>query len=573
MSSAGSDAVSDSVERGARADLLFENGPVFTSTAAGGAAVPVRQPVAVVAGRIAAVGEAALGLAGPRTERIDLAGLLLVPGFQDSHVHAIFGGLELGRCELSTLHTIAEYLAAIGGYAQANPGLEWILGGGWSLDAFPGGLPTAAALDAVVPDRPVFLPNRDHHGAWVNSRALQLAGITRDTPDPADGRIERDEHGNPAGMLQEGAVTLVESLLPPVSEQEFDQAFDRAQRLLHSLGITAWQDALVGSGLGLPDNFPTYLRAAESGRLTARVRGALWWRRGRGAEQIAGLAERRRIGRSAGDGRFDPGSVKIMQDGIVENYTAALTSPYFEACGCGHGAGSGLRPGSRSGLSFIDPVLLREYVAELDRHGFQVHFHALGDRAVREALDAVQAARKANGPSAHRHHLAHLQVVHPEDVRRFAELGATANIQPFWACHEPQMDELSIPLLGPERALWQYPFKALLTSGAMLAAGSDWPVTTPDPILGVHVAVNRVAPGEDGEPLIAGERLSLAEAMTAYTAGSARVNHLDETGRIAPGMLADLAVLDRNPFDGNESEIHQTRTVATYVGGQVVFEA
>jgi predicted amidohydrolase YtcJ len=548
------------------ADLLFDNGSVFFP--GDGATAPRREPVAVADGRVAAVGPSARDLAGPRTEHVDLAGRLLVPGFQDSHIHAVFGGLELGRCELSALGTAPQYLEAIADYARAHPDREWITGGGWSLEAFPNGLPTAAALDAVVADRPVFLPNRDHHGAWVNSRALELAGITRRTPDPADGRIERDEHGDPTGMLQEGAIGLVEALLPQTGPAETDAAFDRAQALLHSLGITAWQDALVGSGLGQPDNFGVYLRAAGSGRLTARVRGALWWERDRGQEQIEAFIERRRVGRAEGDGRFDPGSVKIMQDGIIENGTAGLTSPYAAPCGCGSAAGT-----ANSGLSFIDPELLRGHVTRLDRAGFQVHFHALGDRAVREALDAVEAARKANGPSPHRHHLAHLQVVHPEDVARFAALDAVANIQPLWACHEPQMDELAIPVLGPERAGWQYPFKALLASGATLAAGSDWPVTSPDPIQGAHVAVNRVTPGGDGAPLTPDQRLSLAEALTAYTAGTAYVNHLDDrAGRIAPGMLADLAVLDRDPFDGPPEAIHEARVDATYVGGGLVYE-
>ncbi len=555
------------------ADLLFDNGPVF---AADGALAPGHQAVAVADGRIVAVGPDARDLAGPRTERIDLAGRLLAPGFQDSHIHAVFGGLELGRCDLSAFKGADEYLAAVGGYARAHREHSWIIGGGWSLESFPGGLPTAAALDAVVPERPVFLPNRDHHGAWVNSRALELAGITRDTPDPADGRIERDGRGEPTGMLQEGAISLVESLLPGVSADEFDAAFNRAQALLHSLGITGWQDALVGGGLGVPDNFDVYLRAAESGRLTARVRGALWWERDCGAEQIGRFAERRKTGRAAGNGRFDPGTIKIMQDGIIENRTAALNSPYFQPCACGGHGGrhDAPRPGdANSGLSFVDPRKLGGYVAELDRLGFQVHFHALGDRAVREALDAVEAALAANGQLGNRHHLAHLQVVHPEDVARFAALGATANIQPLWACHERQMDELAIPLLGPERARWQYPFRSLLASGAELAAGSDWPVSSPDPIQGMHVAVNRSAPGQPGEPLIPAERLTLAEAFTAYTAGAARVNHRDETGRIAAGMLADLVVLDRDPFDGPPRDICGARVAATFVGGQQVFRA
>jgi predicted amidohydrolase YtcJ len=557
--------------RAPHADLLFDHGPVFTADGSPG---PADQPVAVGNGRILAVGPEARELAGPRTERVDLAGRLLAPGFQDSHIHAVFGGLELGRCDLTPLRTAQECLAAVAEYARAHPELAWITGGGWSLESFPGGLPTAAALDAVVPDRPVFLPNRDHHGAWVNSRALELAGITRDTPDPASGRIERDHRGEPTGMLQEGAISLVESVLPAVSAAELDAAFDRAQALLHSLGITGWQDAIVGAGIGGPDNFDAYLRAAESGRLTARVRGALWWERDRGAEQIDGFEARRAAGRAAGNGRFDPGSVKIMQDGIVENRTAALNSPYFRPPCADHGHGhAGHDDAGTSGLSFIDPAKLREYVTELDRLKFQVHFHALGDRAVREALDAVEAALAANGQLGNRHHLAHLQVVHPQDVARFAALGATANIQPLWACHEPQMDELAIPLLGPERAGWQYPFRSLAATGADLAAGSDWPVTSPDPIQGMHVAVNRVGPGRESEPLIADERITLAAALRAYTAGTARVNHADQTGRIAAGLLADLVVLDRDPFAGPPQAIHQTRVAATYVDGRPVFQA
>jgi predicted amidohydrolase YtcJ len=376
-------------------------------------------------------------------------------------------------------------------------------------------------------------------------------------------------------MLQEGAISLIESLLPAASREELDVAFDRAQALLQSLGITGWQDAMVGAGIGGPDNFDAYRRAAESGRLTARVRGALWWERDLGTEQIERLAERRKAGRAAGNGRFDPGTVKIMQDGIIENRTAALNSPYLQPCACsGHGPVGAAQPGGNvSGLSFIDPDMLGGYVIELDRLGFQVHFHALGDRAVREALDAVQAALAGNGRLGNRHHLAHLQVVHPQDLPRFAALGATANIQPLWACHEPQMDELAIPLLGPLRSQWQYPFRSLAASGAAIAAGSDWPVSSPDPIQGMHVAVNRVGPGRQAGPLIPEERLTLSAALSAYTAGAARVNHADQTGRIARGLRADLVMLDRDPFARPVEEIHQARVAATFIDGQQVFRA
>ncbi|MEU6478759.1 amidohydrolase family protein [Streptomyces sp. NPDC047017] len=538
------------------ADLLFTGGPVLTP---GGRTAT---SVAVTGDRVTAVGgDEVRDLAGPRTEVVELAGRLLLPGFQDAHVHPVPAGLELGRCDLTGALTAEETVARVRAYATARPDQEWILGGGWSMEAFEGGTPAKELLDAVVPDRPVYLPNRDHHGAWVNSRALVLAGVTRDTPDPADGRIERDAAGEPSGTLQEGAMQLVGRLAPPAGPAERLAALLRAQRHLHALGITAWQDALVGNFLGMDDPAQAYLAAARDGSLTARVRGALWWERGRGAEQISELVEKRA---TLSHGRFRAGSVKLMLDGVAENGTAALLEPYLDACGC---------VTANRGSSFIDPARLPAYVTELDALGFQCHFHALGDRAVRDALDAVAAARAANGPSDTRPHLAHLQVVHPDDVPRFARLGATATVQPLWAAHEPQMDELTIPFLGAERAGRQYPFAALLRSGAALAAGSDWPVSSPDPLRGIHVAVNRREPGSDAPVFLPAERIGLADAVRAYTAGSARVNHLDDTGEVRVGALADLVVLDRDPFAGPPQEIAGTRVAQTYVGGRRVFSA
>jgi predicted amidohydrolase YtcJ len=539
------------------ADLLFTGGPVLTP--AGRTATSV----AVTGDRITAVGrEEVHDLAGPRTEVVDLAGRLLLPGFQDAHVHPVPAGLELTQCDLTEAKTADDTLAAVRAYADAHPEREWITGGGWSMEAFEGGTPTKELLDTVVPDRPVYLPNRDHHGAWVNSRALALAGITRDTPDPADGRIDRDPSGEPSGTLQEGAMQLVGRLTPPATPADRVAALLHAQRHLHALGITAWQDALVGEFLGMDDPSEAYLTAARDGSLTARVVGALWWDRERGAEQIPELAERRA---ALSHGRFRASSVKLMLDGVAETGTAALLDPYLDKCGCAT---------ANRGTAFIDAERLPKYVTELDALGFQCHFHALGDRAVRDALDAIEAARAANGLSDTRPHLAHLQIVQPTDVPRFARLGAVANIQPLWAAHEAQMDELTIPFLGPERAAWQYPFGALLRSGARLAAGSDWPVSSPDPLQGIHVAVNRVAPdGGDTPVFLPGERIGLAEALTAYTTGSAYVNHLNDTGEVRPGALADLVVLDRDPFDGPVEAIAETCVALTYVGGARVYAA
>lgn len=542
----------------APADLVLTGGPVLTMDAARTRATTL----AVTGDRITAVGhDEVRELIGPRTEVVDLAGRLLVPGFQDAHVHPVGAGLELAQCDLTESDEARDTLAVVRAYAAAHPDQEWITGGGWSMEAFDGGAPTRGLLDAVVPDRPVYLVNRDHHGAWVNTRALELAGLTRDTPDPADGRIERDERGEPTGLLQEGAMDLVARLTPRSTPADRLAALLRAQRILHSYGVTAWQDAIVGSFGAMDDPADAYVAAARDGSLTARVVGALWWDRDRGAEQIPELVAKRA---SLSIGRFRAGSVKIMQDGVAETGTAALLTPYLDACGCAT---------TNSGTSFVDPVELRRYVTELDALGFQAHFHALGDRAVREALDAIQAARTANGRTDTRPHLAHLQVVHPDDIPRFRELGATANIQPLWAAHEPQMDELTIPFLGAERAALQYPFGALLRSGATVAAGSDWPVSSADPLHGIHTAVNRITPESEGPAFLPGQRISLTAAIAAYTAGSAHVNHLDDTGSLRAGALADLVVLDRDPYAGPAQEIGSTRVLRTYVGGRKVHDS
>jgi predicted amidohydrolase YtcJ len=513
--------------------------------------------VAVQSGRITGVGDVR-DLVGPSTDLIDLQGRLLLPGFQDAHIHSVMGGVELGQCDLTGTTDLPEYLKRIADFAAANPAAEWIVGGGWSMESFEGGVPDKRLIDQVVPDRPVYLMNRDHHAAWVNSRALELAGINRGTPDPPSGRIDRDAGGEPVGALQEGAMDLVK--VPTTTPEERYSGLMRAQQLLHAFGITAWQDAMMCATNGYDDISDAYLRAARTGTLTATVVGALWWDRERGLDQVDELLAKRE---TFTVGRLRCDSVKLMLDGIAENFTAAMTEPYRDSCG---GATA------NRGLSFIDPEQLPRYVSRLDALGFQPHFHALGDQAVRNALDAVEAARRANGPSDTRPHLAHLQVVHPSDVPRFAQLGAVANMQPYWASHEPQMDELTIPFLDPALVGWQYPFGDLHRAGARLAGGSDWPVSTPDPLQGIHVAVNRAHHEEDYEPFLPEQALDLATALGAYTSGSAFVNHLDDTGSIRLGFRADLVVLDRDIFAGPTAEIGDAKVAMTFVDGKVVYE-
>jgi hypothetical protein len=572
------------------ADLIFTGGRIYTvlpdgrrmvpATASGEAASsedtssgagvgtedgPIATAVAVQGGRIIAVGtdDEIRGLAGRQAATVPLNGRPLLPGFQDAHVHPAFAGITMLRCDLDGAEDLDGALARISAYAADQPDREWIDGSGWRMEWFPGGTPSRELLDRVVPDRPAYLTNRDGHGAWVNSRALELAGLDELSHDPADGRIERGPGGEPQGTLHEGAALLVGRLVPGPTFAEQLRGLLLAQQHLHSLGITAWQDAIVGEYLGSPDPLPAYLAAARDGTLTARVEGALWWDRTRGGEQLDDLLDRRQQGQA---GRFRAGTVKIMQDGVAENFTAGMIDPYLDSCGC--------QSGNR-GLSHVDPADLAEQVSRLDIAGFGVHVHAIGDRAVREALDAFDAARAANPVSRGRHHIAHLQVLHPDDIPRFAELSVTANMQALWAAHEPQMDELTIPFLGPERAARQYPFASLLRAGARLAAGSDWAVSSANPLEGIHVAVNRALPDAEpgAEPLLPGQALTLAEALAAYTAGSAYVNHLDETGAVAPGYLADLVILDRDPFAGPPGEIAAAAAALTYVEGERVYAA
>jgi predicted amidohydrolase YtcJ len=540
------------------ADLLLRDAPLHRDGRWDGDCLAVRD------GRIAGLGshDDVAHLVGPGTRVESLAGRWLLPAFHDAHVHPVQAGTEMNLCDLTGLGTIEEYVDRVAAYAREHPDRPWVTGGGWSMDAFPGGVPSADLLDAVCPDRPVLLPNRDHHSAWVNTRALELAGIDERTPDPADGRIERAADGRPTGALHEGAMGLVAALAPRLTADELMAGLLTAQRHLHSRGIVGWQDALVGEGLGMRDTLDTYLDAHRSGRLTAKVVLALWWDRDRGLEQVPELVERRRRAAAAG---VRATSVKIMVDGVCETHTAAMLDPYLDA--------HGHRTDNR-GLSFIAAEDLRAYVAALDAVDFQVHVHALGDRAVRDSLDAVEHARHLNGPRGNRHHFAHLQVVDPADVARFAALEVTATVQPLWACLDQAVEELTLPFVSEAARRQQYVFGSLLRAGARLACGSDWPVSEPDPLLGMHVAVNRRAPdqGPEAEPLLPEEALTVAQALAGYTTGAVRINGLEDvTGRLEVGYAADLVAVDADVLGGDPGRLGATRVTHTWADGRPVF--
>jgi predicted amidohydrolase YtcJ len=549
-----------------KASLILRGGKVASPSAPGGFA----EAVAIADGTILAVGtnDEIDALSGSSTRVVNLAGRLALPAFGDAHVHAISAGLESLRCNLLGLRTRQECLDRIALYAAGLPDDAWVLGGGWALEAFPGGVPSATDLDSVCGGRPAFLPNKDHHSAWVNTIALERAGVDANTPDPFAGRIERDERGNPTGALHDGAMGLIARVLPPTSPQDLTKGLRAALARLHGHGITHWQDACVGDAgeLGISDTFDAYVTAEREGWLTGRVRAALWWDRARGIEQLAHFQTRREL---ASKGKFRATSVKMMVDGVCETFTAAMSRAYLGDPG---------HQGTHRGDLFIESEQLCDATRTLDAEGFQVHFHAIGDRAITTALDAIEGVGERRW-GLNRHHIAHLQFIAPSDLDRFARIGAIGNFQPLWACNDPQMENLTIPFVGEERSGWQYSIQSLLERNARIAFGSDWPVSSPDPLQEMHVAVNRMLstalgnPGTDEttKPFRPDQGLSVQHAIDAFTKGVAYVNgDEDILGVLEVGRQGDVAVLSHDIFSIPTTEIGDTTVDLTVAAGAVV---
>jgi hypothetical protein len=538
------------------ADLILRDATVHTVDAARRTATAV----AIDAGRIAAVGDARAvdALRGPATRVVDLDGAMVLPGFQDAHCHLGESGHATTLSSLEGSRDVGEHLRRIAAYRDAHPERDWIVGSGWSMSDFPGGIPTAAALDAVVPDRPAVLTNRDIHGAWVNSRALAAAGITAATPDPPGGRIERDEHGAPIGTLQEQAMGLVLDLAPAPTHADRMAGIRAGVEYYNRLGITACQDARVDA-----EWQAAYEELARAGELGLRVRCALEWELGRGDEQVAELVERRRSGTV---GRLACGNVKFFHDGVVENRTAAMLDPYLDAAG---------HPTGEHGLHMYDQADLEQFVRLCDAEGFGVHIHTIGDRAVRDSLDAFERAARANGRRDARHQLAHVQFAHPDDLPRFRALGVIANVTPLWARLEAYVAEMTLPFVSARAGAGMYPFASIVRAGGALAFGSDWAVSTPDPRQQLALAISRRDPlGDAEEPFLPDERLDLGTAIAAQTIGAAHACGIDaDTGSIEAGKLADLVVLDRDLFATAPADYLDVQVLATLIEGEVVHAA
>ena len=420
------------------------------------------------------------------------------------------------------------------------------------MDVFgPGARASKKLLDAVVADRPVYLTSSDGHTGWANSKALEMAGIDTDTQDPASGIVDRNpDTGEIIGSLQEGAMELLTVHIPPASPEFDQQSLKYSVDLLNSYGITAITDAMVTQ----PD-LDAYRALDDRGDLTLRVVASLWWERAAGLEQIDDF---KLLRDEYTRGNVNAGTVKIMQDGVMENFTAAMSEPYYV-------------DGFPMGIPMVEPGFLKEAVTALDAAGFQVHFHAIGDAAITQCLDAVEAAIDSNGNAHRRHHISHLQIIHPNDLPRFRELDVIANFQPLWAYADAYVTDLTLPFIGEERGDWMYTIRSVINAGGMVAFGSDWSVSTANPFPQIETAVTRTDADADDTVFMPDETIDLATALAAFTINSAYVNGIDDvSGSIAVGKLADLIVLDRNLFEIPAKEISETEVLLTLFGGRPV---
>lgn len=536
------------------ADAIYANGKIHTMDAA----MPRATAVALRGGRIAAIGtrEEVMALAGPATVQYDLGGRLVLPAFGDAHVHPVFGGMAFSRCSLHAGETLADYQRIIADCVAKSPGDDAIYGVGWEDSLFPpNGVPRKEVLDAVSTTRPLIFESVGGHSFWVNSAALALAGIDNDTPDPPNGHIDRDpETGEAVGGLQESAMALAEKFVPKPTEAEIEQAILYVTEHFNALGITAFHDAGVDYGADPNPVIEAYRKLLASGVLTAHVNVALKWDNARGMEQMPALIAALEAAQASG---VTARSVKFYVDGVIPQQTAAMIEPY---------EGS-----EKRGESHIDPTVLKSAVTALDARGYQAFIHAIGDRAVREGLDAVEAARKANGDSGIPHMITHLNVVDPVDQPRFGALGTIAQFQALWASNYPYMD-LTKQAIGPERSRSIYPAGSIMKGGGMLAYGEDWPVDSADPLRGIEVAVSRRTPGDpDAQPLLPGEAVTLEKAIEAYTRNVAiSSGRLAETGTLETGKSADLVVIDKDLYAIAPHEISSARVLLTLFRGEPV---
>lgn len=521
------------------------------------------EAIAVRGDKIVAVGERKQveALRGPATRVIDAGQRLLLPGFTDCHIHFMDGSLGLTRVDLNEATTVAEIQRRVKAYADAHPARPndtWIQGMGWTYPTFaPSGLPNKKILDDIVPDRPVYLVAFDGHTSWANSMALAMAGIDRNTPDPPNGKIVRDENGDATGALKEAAGDLVGSKTPTPTRPERLEALRKGMREANRVGLVRVHSA--GQDFEYLD---LYNELRNRGELTLRFYVAYFLNPPGLTPESTALIENARRQYNSKDDWIAGGAVKTMLDGVVEAHTAAMLAPYTD-------------DPTQSGKLFWDPDKYKAAVADLDARGLQVFTHAIGDKAVRLALDAYQNAAEVNKTKDARPRIEHIETIAAEDVDRFGKLGVVASMQPLHSY--PDDDTLNIWArnIGPERASRAWVWRSIQAKGGALAFGSDWPVVTLNPWPGVQTALTRQT--SEGDPLggfIPQQRLSLEDAIRGYTLGAAFAGRREKTeGSLEPGKLADFILLDRDLFKIEPSEIGKTEVLITMVGGKVVYQS
>jgi len=548
-------------EEAPEADVVFTGAAVYRVTETN----PWATAVAITGKRISYVGDdaGAASFIGTNTRIVELGGKMLMPGFQDAHVHPVDSGMTFNQCAVFDLPKLEDLLAAIETCVEDRPDAEWIVGAGWYVSTFaPSGLPPKSLLDAIAPDTPITLLSNGAHSVWANSAAIESAGITAETKDPKGGRIDRDPvTGEPSGSFQESAMPLIQDSEPASTLTQRMAGLAYAQRLFHSFGITGVHDAYVEvSRETAYTNMEAYTAFADAEELKMHVVAAMLYDPTLPLEpQIELFKELRQ---SADRQHVKATAVKILVDGVATSYSAAMLEPYADREADGV-----------SGTPLIPRDEMIDLVARLDALGFQIHFHSIGDAATRYSLDAIEAARAQNGERDSRHHLSHIMVWAPADFDRMAELDVIANFQALWAYRDTHYDEITYIRMGEERSKYIYPINSLNKRGTTLAFGSDWYVTSANPLLAIEVAITRQAPnGLGAEPLLPEEAIDLATAIKAATLGAAYGNFLDqETGSIEVGKLADLIVIDKNLFDIPARDISEASVMLTLFEGESVF--
>lgn len=531
-------------------DLILLNGNIRTLDPFH----PRVSALAVRAGRIVALGDddTIRALAGPSTRRVDAGGRLVLPGFQDTHIHLQDSGQDYSQnADLTDARTPDELVAMLQAFA-ATSDRPWVNGVGWYSGIFGEHNLDRHLLDRAVPDRPCLIVASDGHNGCLNSRACAAIGLVPGTPDPLNGHFVTDAGGTPTGMLYETAVKWAETRMPRPGDGDFADGVRWAQALANRNGITGVLDALVEER-----HVRVYRALAEAGELTLHVAATALVTAN---DTASTMLERSRAFRADGTGRFKVHSTKFFFDGVLENRTGAMITDYSDATG------------GNAPLMF-DPAHIRELFTAADADRFQIHVHAIGDMATRAALDGMQAARAANGDWPSLHQIAHIQCIDPSDIPRFAALGVMGNVQPLWARHEPAVTDIALPMVGPERGRWMYAFRSLIDAGAALALSSDWGVSTLNPFEIMETAITRMPPerGEDHPPFLPEERLTIAECVAGYTVQAARAAwRSDETGTLGIGKCADIIVLDQDIFTCPARDIARTQVLLTLVGGVAV---